>query len=164
MKVDILKEIGVDLSSFEGDDLDVFSPIDGAKVASLRYDPENMYDDKVMQAGKAFAKWREVPVPKRGELIRLFAEELRKVKGLLGKLVTVECGKIFEEGRSLPFAWGPILDTSFFGRESILKEPALFRYPLQGIFPGERALPSLFSALLQAALEAHRLHKLLLLG
>ena len=46
----------------------------------------------------AFEIWREVPAPKRGELVRLFGEELRRHKKPLAQLVTIECGKILAEG------------------------------------------------------------------
>ena len=49
-------------------------------------------------ADAAFVEWRRVPAPRRGELIRLFAEELRAHKEPLGGLVTLECGKILQEG------------------------------------------------------------------
>ena len=47
---------------------------------------------------KAFRAWRTVPGPRRGELVRLFGEELRAEKENLGRLVTLECGKILQEG------------------------------------------------------------------
>ena len=50
------------------------------------------------RAEVAFRAWRRVPAPKRGELVRLFGEELRKAKEPLGRLVTAECGKILQEG------------------------------------------------------------------
>ena len=52
----------------------------------------------VGRAHAAFLDWRHVPAPKRGELVRLFGEELRKSKAELGRLVTIEAGKITAEG------------------------------------------------------------------
>ncbi|MFJ5489614.1 aldehyde dehydrogenase family protein, partial [Hansschlegelia beijingensis] len=46
----------------------------------------------------AFPVWRDTPAPVRGELVRLFGEELRAHKAALGRLVTIECGKILSEG------------------------------------------------------------------
>ena len=56
------------------------------------------YDLLVAQAGEAFLKWRMVPAPKRGEIVRLIGLELRKYKEPLGRLVSWEMGKIYQEG------------------------------------------------------------------
>ncbi len=80
-------------------DLDVTSPIDGAAMARVRTASADDVDAAVARAAAAFADWRRVPAPRRGELVRLFAEVLRAHKEPLGRLVTVECGKILEEGR-----------------------------------------------------------------
>src|SRR5260370_370434 len=53
----------------------------------------------VAAAERGFAAWRSVPPPRRGELVRLFAEELRRHKEKLGRLVSIEAGKILEEGQ-----------------------------------------------------------------
>src|SRR5206468_12625010 len=53
----------------------------------------------IARAAAAFRAWRVVPAPRRGELIRLFGEELRRHKAELGELVTLETGKIREEGK-----------------------------------------------------------------
>ena len=50
------------------------------------------------RAQEAFLAWRLVPPPRRGELVRLFGEELREEKEALGRLVTLEAGKILQEG------------------------------------------------------------------
>lgn len=95
----ILNELDVRLKDYTGKDIVVRSPIDGAKLASLGFDSTVEFDGKVKNAVKAFEVWRDVPAPKRGELIRLFGEELRTHKEQLAKLVTIECGKIIAEGR-----------------------------------------------------------------
>ncbi len=80
----------------------VHSPIDGAVLAHC---PEHTVLDIASvgeRAQKAFLAWRTVPAPVRGELVRLLGEELRLVKSDLGRLVTVECGKILSEG------WGEV--------------------------------------------------------
>ena len=77
----------------------VRSPIDGAEIARLALDSADDVGAKVARAADAFAAWRRVPAPVRGELVRLFAEALRAHKDDLGALVTVECGKILEEGK-----------------------------------------------------------------
>ena len=95
----ILKKLGVPLREYQGKDLTVYSPIDGAEMMSLRFDTSNDVEAKISQASKAFEIWRDIPSPKRGELIRIFAKQLRSDKELLAELVTAECGKIIEEAR-----------------------------------------------------------------
>ena len=90
--------MGVDLKKHAGRGLNVYSPIDGSKLASLKTDSVAEVNDKIKKSVAAFKVWREVPAPKRGELIRLFGVELRRYKDALGKLVTIECGKILAEG------------------------------------------------------------------
>ncbi|MGE3624259.1 MAG: aldehyde dehydrogenase family protein [Bdellovibrionales bacterium] len=94
----LLSPLGVDVRKHAGRGLDVYSPIDGGKLASLAVDSVAAVDAKIKNAAAAFEAWRDVPAPKRGELIRLFGEELRKNKPALAKLVTAECGKILAEG------------------------------------------------------------------
>jgi aldehyde dehydrogenase (NAD+) len=99
MKIgNLLGELGVDLRKHSGRGLAVHSPIDGHKIAGLKTDSPTDVTDKIKKAVASFEIWRDVPAPKRGELIRLFGEELRKHKEPLAKLVTIECGKIFAEG------------------------------------------------------------------
>ncbi len=88
-----------DLARFAGDDLPVRSPIDGSLLATLRVDTREEIDAKVARSVAAFKAWRDVPGPRRGELVRLLGEKLRERKEDLARLVTLECGKILEEGR-----------------------------------------------------------------
>ncbi len=76
----------------------VHSPIDGAEIGRVSYDDANTIEKKIAASVGAFRKWRDVPAPRRGELIRLFGEELRASKEQLGRLVTLEAGKIVQEG------------------------------------------------------------------
>lgn len=81
-----------------GGPLAVHSPIDGARIASVAVtDPADM-PAVIARAQAAFRLWREVPAPRRGELVRLLGEELRAAKADLGELVTLEAGKIASEG------------------------------------------------------------------
>ncbi|MBO6826529.1 MAG: aldehyde dehydrogenase family protein [Sneathiella sp.] len=87
-----------DLNEAENADLSVFTPIDGSKLTGLK---KHTLDDVALmieQSKSAFKDWRTVPAPRRGELVRLLGEELRAAKADLGKLVTLECGKIYQEG------------------------------------------------------------------
>ncbi len=94
MHTDLLAEFGLTVS---GDHV-VRSPIDGSELARVAFDDTAAIDRKIALSVEAFKAWREVPAPKRGELVRLFGEELRAHKQTLGKLVTVENGKILQEG------------------------------------------------------------------
>jgi aldehyde dehydrogenase (NAD+) len=73
--------------------------VDGKLLGTLKTESSAAIDAKIEAADKAFRAWRVVPAPKRGELIRILGEELRAAKEPLAKLVTLECGKILEEGR-----------------------------------------------------------------
>jgi hypothetical protein len=66
------------------------SPIDGAEIGNIAFDDAASVEGKIAASVAAFARWREVPAPRRGELIRLFGEELRANKEALGRLVTRE--------------------------------------------------------------------------
>ena len=78
--------------------LPVFTPVDGSQIADVAVDSVSDAAHKIRAARSAFLKWRVVPAPRRGELIRLLGEELRAEKENLGRLVTLECGKIYQEG------------------------------------------------------------------
>ncbi len=67
-------------------------------IAGIRQATRKEYEELVLKAGKAFETWRMVPAPKRGEIVRLIGLELRKYKEPLGKLVSWEMGKIYQEG------------------------------------------------------------------
>ena len=72
------------------------SPIDGTVIGSVAESEDVASACENAQA--AFLKWRNVPAPRRGELVRLLGEELRAAKEPLARLVTLECGKIVQEG------------------------------------------------------------------
>jgi aldehyde dehydrogenase (NAD+) len=76
----------------------VHSPIDGSEIGRVAFDAAKAIDAKIAASAEAFRVWREVPAPRRGELVRLFGEELRTHKEQLGRLVTLEAGKILQEG------------------------------------------------------------------
>jgi aldehyde dehydrogenase (NAD+) len=94
----LLEELGVDLAAHAGGDLACRSPIDGAELAVLRADSAADVQAKIGAAAAAFQSWRSVPPPRRGELLRLFGEQLRAQKSALGRLVSIEAGKILQEG------------------------------------------------------------------
>lgn len=78
--------------------LELFSPIDGQPLARLRPTDNAAVPAAIDKAHQAYLDWRRVPAPQRGELVRLFAEELRAHKAALAELVTLECGKSISEG------------------------------------------------------------------
>ncbi len=94
----LLAALGVGLAPYQGVDIASISPIDGATLAGLHADRPQQVAEKIAQAHAAFAQWRTVPAPRRGELIRLLGDELRTHKQALGELVTLESGKILQEG------------------------------------------------------------------
>lgn len=94
----VLKKMGVAAKDFAAGDLKVFSPIDGSVIGIIKMDTPKALNAKITRAHEAFLDWRVVPAPQRGELIRIFGEVLREHKEELGKLVTLECGKILTEG------------------------------------------------------------------
>jgi len=93
---ELLERLGVDTSA--GGDLVVHTPITGEEIARVERTDAAATDAAVARAVAAFEEWREVPAPQRGELVRLLGEELRRVKEALGALVTLEVGKIAQEG------------------------------------------------------------------
>jgi len=96
---ELLNRLGVSPFLETEGELAVSSPIDGTLIGRLSYCGEAHYDAVINRARSAFAKWRAVPAPRRGELIRLFGNVLRAHKEDLSRLVSTECGKILSEGR-----------------------------------------------------------------
>jgi aldehyde dehydrogenase (NAD+) len=94
----LLQKLGVDPDTLKGRGVIARSPIDGATIAELAAASPQAVADAVEHAHQAFLAWRDVPAPKRGELIRLFGDELRAAKPQLGELVSIETGKILQEG------------------------------------------------------------------
>ena len=94
----LLQELGVSPAATQGGGRMVRTPIDGSPLAQVRDTPQEEARAAVEAARQAFLAWRTVPAPKRGELVRLFGDELRAAKSALGRLVTIENGKILQEG------------------------------------------------------------------
>jgi aldehyde dehydrogenase (NAD+) len=88
----------VDLDAYAGD-RPVTSPVNGAPLASLRWQDAADVDAAVARAGEAFRAWRTVPAPVRGGLVRRLGELLREHKSDLATLVSLEVGKITSEAR-----------------------------------------------------------------
>ncbi len=95
---EILAAAGFTPDELDNGPLVVRTPVDGSRIASIAThgadDTRAMIDAGVA----AFDTWRATPAPRRGELVRLLGEELRAAKEPLGELVSLECGKILQEG------------------------------------------------------------------
>jgi aldehyde dehydrogenase (NAD+) len=96
--LDVLARLGVDKAALSGGTLAATSPITGETLAQIAETSPEAANAAIDLAQVAFVEWRKVPAPRRGELIRLFGEELRASKADLGRLVTLEAGKIVSEG------------------------------------------------------------------
>jgi aldehyde dehydrogenase (NAD+) len=94
----VLNRLGVPGTALAAGDLPVRSPIDGALLAQVATHTSEQAEQAIGRAQQAFLAWRTVPAPRRGELVRLFGEILRRNKQDLGTLITLETGKILQEG------------------------------------------------------------------
>ena len=88
---------GVD-SFGSGELLESFSPVDGQSIGKVTSTTKEEYEKVMQTATEAFQFWRKVPAPQRGEIVRQFGEKLRELKEPLGKLVSYEMGKSYQEG------------------------------------------------------------------
>ncbi|MDN5203298.1 aldehyde dehydrogenase family protein [Fulvivirgaceae bacterium BMA10] len=82
----------------KGEQISSVSPVDAKVIANVKVATESDYNLVVEAAQEAFKTWRLMPAPKRGEIVRQVGEELRKNKEPLGKLVSYEMGKSYQEG------------------------------------------------------------------
>lgn len=94
----LLSRLGVARASFTDGNLPARSPVTGERLANVVTIDTAGANAAISRAHEAFLTWRLVPAPKRGELVRLFGEELRTNKEALGRLVSIEAGKITSEG------------------------------------------------------------------
>ena len=95
---ELLQKMGVDKSLYTTGSHQVTSPIDGAVIGTVAFDSVADTKAQIDKAKAAFREWRAVPAPKRGDLVRVLGEVLREHKDDLGKLVSLEAGKITAEG------------------------------------------------------------------
>ena len=89
---------GLNWIKSKGEKLNSYSPVDGKLIASVTGADAAAYETVIKKAQAAFIEWRTWPAPKRGEVVRQIAEELRKNKHDLGQLVSYEMGKSLQEG------------------------------------------------------------------
>ncbi|HNP66481.1 MAG TPA: aldehyde dehydrogenase family protein [Aequorivita sp.] len=81
-----------------GEEISSFSPVDGQLIAKVSTTSKEDYEKVMQSATSAFKDWRLKPAPLRGEIVRQFGDELRRLKEPLGKLVSYEMGKSYQEG------------------------------------------------------------------
>ena len=93
----VLTRLGVPQAMWTGGDRSVRSPVTGETMGHVHDTPAAAVGAAIEAAQAAFLDWRNVPAPRRGELIRLLGEELRAAKADLAQLVTLEAGKIVSE-------------------------------------------------------------------
>ena len=103
-----LKELGISSENLgtstgntwfgKGEELSSYSPVDGKLIGKVKSSTTDDYEEVIKKAQTAFKEWRMIPAPKRGEIVRQFGDKLRKKKASLGKLVSYEMGKSYQEG------------------------------------------------------------------
>ena len=89
---------GVNWFNMDSTKRHILSPVDGNLIASVFETDEKSYEKLIDTSKKTFKKWRKVPAPKRGDIVRQIGNELRLNKDSLGKLVSYEMGKSLQEG------------------------------------------------------------------
>ncbi|MBP6511656.1 MAG: aldehyde dehydrogenase family protein [Bacteroidia bacterium] len=106
---EMLKALGIDKMNYgastgakwiktSGEVIESFSPADGQLIASVQQATTDDYEHIIKTSQEAFATWRMIPAPKRGEIVRQMGDALREYKEPLGRLVSFEMGKIYQEG------------------------------------------------------------------
>src|SRR5690606_34793207 len=81
-----------------GEIIESYSPVDGKLIGKVKTTTKEDYEKTIASAQEAFKIWRATPAPLRGEIVRQFGEKLRANKAELGKLVSYEMGKSYQEG------------------------------------------------------------------
>ena len=94
----LLDGLGVDRATWTDGSMPSVTPLTGEQIGTVQVADAVAIGETLDKATAAFRAWRQVPAPRRGELVRLFGEELRAAKDDLAKLVTIEAGKIASEG------------------------------------------------------------------
>ena len=82
----------------DGQIIESYSPVDGKLIGSVKATTKDDYEKMMKTATSAFKTWRLRPAPQRGEIVRQFGDKLREKKEALGKLVSYEMGKSYQEG------------------------------------------------------------------
>ncbi|HRG44316.1 MAG TPA: aldehyde dehydrogenase family protein, partial [Saprospiraceae bacterium] len=112
MDLSFLKKLGINdlnsgtttgLSWHDSPELiESYSPVDGKLIGKVSITSEDAYNSVIEKAEDAFLQWRNIPAPKRGDIVRQYGDVLRANKDALGRLVSYEMGKSLQEG------WGEV--------------------------------------------------------
>lgn len=94
----LLESLAVSPSLFRTGDLAAYSPLTGENIARVATTEPDAAERTIASAHRAFLAWRVIPAPRRGEYVRQFGDELRVHKEALGRLVSIEVGKVLSEG------------------------------------------------------------------
>jgi aldehyde dehydrogenase (NAD+) len=89
---------GLNWPEAKGETISSYSPVDGQLIGKVKAANASDYESIIEISAKAFKQWRTIPAPKRGEIVRQMGDEFRKYKEPLGKLVSYEMGKSYQEG------------------------------------------------------------------
>jgi aldehyde dehydrogenase (NAD+) len=127
---DILAKLGIE-SATDGE-LASINPTDGSEIARVRLCTRQEYDCAVDRAAETFLGWRMLPAPRRGEIVREIADELRARKADLGVLVTLEMGKIIAE------AEGEVQEMIDIAEFAVGLSRQLYGYTMHSERPGHR--------------------------
>ncbi|PWN05331.1 aldehyde dehydrogenase family protein [Rhodohalobacter mucosus] len=107
---DFLKQLGIKnenagtstgqtfLQNDEAPEIMSYTPVDGSEIASVFETTKDEYEEVIKASLQAFDTWKMTPAPQRGEIVRQIGLKLREYKEPLGKLVSYEMGKIYQEG------------------------------------------------------------------
>jgi aldehyde dehydrogenase (NAD+) len=95
---DIIQSLGLEEDKIRGGDMVVISPVDGSVIGEAHSSSSTEVAQAIADSALAYTQWRDVPAPVRGEFIRRLGNRLRRHKESLGALVTLETGKIYQEG------------------------------------------------------------------
>ena len=89
---------GVNWLNGDGGTIPSHSPVSGALIGTVRSASRSEYEHVITTAQQGFSEWRSWPAPKRGEIVRQLGDGLRQNKSALGRLVSHEMGKSYQEG------------------------------------------------------------------
>lgn len=96
--LNLMSRLGVPPTAYESGEMTVYTPITGETIGHVPKISQRETVEAIALGHRAFSEWRTVPAPRRGELVRLLGEALRDELPSLGRLVTIETGKVLSEG------------------------------------------------------------------
>ncbi len=142
--MDFLKQLGIKDKNFgsstglkwnkttDQGELKIHSPATGEFIASVYLSSETDYETIIKEGQKAFKYWRQIPAPKRGEIVRQIGMKLREYKDPLGRLVSYEMGKSLQEG------WGEVQEMIDICDFAVGQSRQLYGFTMQSERPEHR--------------------------